>query len=409
MSGESSFAMLRTSSRITRTISASCLISLGVAMACVGGGASSESSMDADAGTDTQTGDGDADASGDGDGDQACTPELEVLRAEIFAPSCALGGCHASADAAGGLDLETADLEAELVGAPSGTCDGWVRVVPGSPDESLLYTKLGAPAPCGTVMPPTGELPAAQLECVRTWIENLEGISCETCGGDACVDLQTDAQHCGTCDNACPAGVTCSAGSCVCPDGQDLCDGACIDTQSDPQNCGGCGSPCAPDEVCWMGVCADTCAELTDCDGACVDTQTDSANCGSCGNACDGGSACVMGGCDCAGDGVSFTAEVEPVLVDGCAGVGCHGFPVSAAGLDLRLGQAYANLVGVPSTQCDDRLLVAPGQPGASYLMDKLQGINLCFGTQMPKADQPLSASDLAAISEWICRGAMDN
>jgi hypothetical protein len=117
----------------------------------------------------------------------------------------------------------------------------------------------------------------------------------------------------------------------------------------------------------------------------------------------------VLGGCDCAGDGISFVDEVEPVLVDACTGVGCHGFPVSAAGLDLRAGNVHGNLVGVSSSQCNDRLLVAPGQPEASYLMDKLQGVNLCFGTQMPKAAPALSAAELAAISEWICRGAADD
>jgi hypothetical protein len=348
---------------------------------------------------------------GDGDGDsaQACTPELESLRTELFAPSCALAACHTTADAAGGLDLELADLETELVGAPSGTCDGWIRVIPGAPDESLLYTKLAGPAGCGEVMPPAAPLPVEQIACVRTWIENLDGMSCETCGGDACVDLETDPQHCGACDNVCPVGVPCNAGSCVCPEGQEICTGACVDTQSDPQNCGRCGSPCAPDEVCWMGVCADTCAGLTDCEGACVDTQNDPENCGTCGNTCDGGNDCVLGGCDCAGDGISFVAEVEPVLVDACTSMGCHGFPVSAAGLDLRAGNAHGDLVGVPSSQCNDRLLVAPGQPEASYLMDKLLGINLCFGSKMPKAAPALSAAELAAISEWICRGAADD
>jgi hypothetical protein len=375
---------------------ATCLAA--ASLACGNGGADSSTQVGG-----TESGDG------DGDGNLACAPELESLRAEIFTPSCALASCHASADAAGGLDLETTDLEAELVGAPSGTCDGWIRVVPGAPDESLLYTKLEGPAPCGALMPPTAALPPEQLECVQTWIENLEGMSCETCGGDACVDLETDPQHCGTCDNACPPGVSCSAGSCACPDGQEPCDGACVDTQTDPQNCGSCGGGCMPNEVCAMGACTSDCGALTNCEGACVDTQTDPSHCGGCDNACEGGSACVMGGCDCPGDGISFVAEIEPVLVDTCTGVGCHGFPISAAGLDLRLGNAYANLVNVPSSQCNNRLLVAPGQPNASYLMDKLQGVNLCFGTSMPKAAPSLSAAQLAAISEWICRGAEDN
>jgi hypothetical protein len=34
----------------------------------------------------------------------------------------------------------------------------------------------------------------------------------------ACVDLQTDAAHCGACGNACSAGATCTSGSCTTPD-----------------------------------------------------------------------------------------------------------------------------------------------------------------------------------------------
>jgi hypothetical protein len=396
------------SARFTRTTLALATCLASATLACGGVAARSTQTGGTDE-TQSADADSDADASDDGDEEFVCTPDLETLRAEIFTPGCALPSCHASADAAGGLDLEIADLEAELIGAPSGTCDGWIRVIPGAPDESLFYTKLAGPAPCGTLMPPTTELPPEQVACVRTWIENLEGMDCETCGGDACVDLESDPQHCGTCDNACPGGVSCSAGSCVCPDGHEPCEDACVDTQSDPQNCGGCGSGCEPGQVCWMGVCADACAELTDCGGACVDTQTNPDHCGTCDNACANGSACVMGGCDCPGDGVSFAAEVEPLLVDACAGMGCHGFPASAAGLDLRLGNAHGNLVGVPSSQCNDRLLVAPGQPGASYLMDKLHGINLCFGTKMPKGAPSLSAAQIAAISEWICRGAADD
>jgi hypothetical protein len=282
-------------------------------------------------------------------------------------------------------------------------------VVPGAPDESLLYTKVAGPVPCGALMPPPGGLAPDQAACLRTWIEGLDAPSCETCSGDACVDLDTDIQHCGACDNACPAGISCTAGSCTCPAGQQLCGDVCLDTQADPQNCGGCGDACAPNKVCWMGVCADTCGDLSDCSGGCVDTQTNLDHCGACDNACEIGNACEMGGCGCPGDGVSFGAQVEPLLANNCSTMGCHGFPAPAAGLDLRVGNAFGDLVGVPSSQCNDRLLVAPGQPANSYLMDKLLGVNLCFGTKMPKTGAPLSDADIATISEWICRGASEN
>lgn len=343
------------------------------------------------------------------DGDPDCTPEIEALRSDIFTPGCALPTCHTSVDAAAGLDLQAVDLEAQLVGAPSGTCDGWIRVVPGAPDESLLYLKIAGPVPCGTLMPPPAGLPAEQVACVRSWIEDLEGTSCETCGGDACVDLATSTQHCGECGNACPDGIPCNGGECTCPGTQQLCDGVCVDLQTDLQHCGDCSTGCDSGQVCAAGECADGCGDLTDCSGACVDLQSNTEHCGECDNPCGPGILCDAGGCGCPGDGVSFAAEVEPLLADECTGGGCHGSPVPSAGLDLRAGFAYDDLVGVASSQCDDRLRVAPGQPGASYLMDKLLGVNLCFGTKMPKAGPGLSAEQIATVSEWICRGAMND
>lgn len=41
--------------------------------------------------------------------------------------------------------------------------------------------------------------------------------------------------------------------------------------------------------------------------------------------------------------------------------------------------------------------------------MDKLLSANLCFGSKMPKAAPALDAAEIAAISEWICRGAENN
>jgi hypothetical protein len=83
----------------------------------------------------------------------------------------------------------------------------------------------------------------------------------------------------------------------------------------------------------------------------------------------------------------------------------CHSPPAPSASLDLTAGTGYGALVGVPSEQCAQRLLVSPGNPGESYLLDKIVGQNLCSGTQMPKS-APLSASQIQAVSDWICTGA---
>ncbi len=53
----------------------------------------------------------------------------------------------------------------------------------------------------------------------------------------------------------CPAGTTCEAGSCVCSDGRTLCGSACVDTDTDPQHCGGCNQTCAAPGTCVGGEC----------------------------------------------------------------------------------------------------------------------------------------------------------
>lgn len=74
------------------------------------------------------------------------------------------------------------------------------------------------------------------------------------------------------------------------------CDGACVDVQSDPDHCGGCGVAC--DGVCVAGSCQDKAAcDLKVCDGACVDTSDHPLHCGQCDNACAVDQVCFAGGC----------------------------------------------------------------------------------------------------------------
>ncbi|WP_242395603.1 hypothetical protein [Anaeromyxobacter oryzisoli] len=79
----------------------------------------------------------------------------------------------------------------------------------------------------------------------------------ETACGGVCVDLQSDASHCGACGVSCGLG-TCSAGACVCDPGATECSGTtrCVNLRSDAANCGGCGKTCSEQEICSNGVCA---------------------------------------------------------------------------------------------------------------------------------------------------------
>jgi hypothetical protein len=338
-----------------------------------------------------------------------CSADAESVQLEIFSEHCLGAPCHSGDSPAAGLDLESADLESRVVGVGSGTCAGWVRVVPGSPDESLLYVKVAGEPPCGQPMPIGGDpLDEEQLGCIADWIGGIEGVECETCGGDVCVEILSDAAHCGGCDQACPDAVACISGECECAGGGLLCGGQCVDAQSNPQHCGACDQGCVGNEVCLAGVCSGDCGVLTNCGGACVDPQADPNHCGDCDVGCGGGNSCVDGNCDCPGTGVSFSQTIEPLLDSKCTGMGCHSFPAPASFMNLSAGNSFSSLVGVDSEQCADRKRVAPSQPGDSYLMDKLNGVNLCFGTQMPKLGS-VSQAEIDSVSEWICRGALDD
>jgi hypothetical protein len=109
--------------------------------------------------------------------------------------------------------------------------------------------------------------------------------------------------------------------------------------------------------------------------------------------------------------GVSFSREVQPIFTANCALAGCHA-PPGQLRLALSVGAAYASLVGVPSIQCQQFDRVAPGEPDASYLIDKLLdrvSVASCFdGTGMPPGRR-LSDADLGVITQWIAEGARNN
>jgi len=373
--------------------------------------------------------------------DGPCTPDAASIERDVFATSCLDAGCHNATDLAGDLDLGGPGAAEALIRKAASTCQRTL-VLPGDPSSSFLYEKVSADQPeCGTPMPVGASLDAERLACIRDWIGGLQD-TCETCGGATCIDTATDPAHCGGCDSSCPADATCEGGSCICSGGQDLCGGACVDTMSDPSHCGGCDAPCNGMLVCSLGSCKAGCdGSLTACDGACVDTtgdpehcgdcttvcgdaeicldsmcacpggadtMTDPDNCGSCGHQCGPGQTCAGGQCTCGSTSVSFAADIQPIFDGHCNSNACHGGVVPAGMLNLKSGAAYGSIVGVPSGQCASRLIVAPGETANSYILNKVLGVDLCFGSKMPKTGS-IASSDVLALSSWICNGALDN
>lgn len=352
-----------------------------------------------------------------------CPTNLQEVATQVFEPSCVAAGCHGSADRAGGLDLESNALELELYGQPAVLCDGQVRVVPGDSASSYLIAKLRGTNECGAPMPVGGVLATETIDCMASWIDGLDpSNACETCGGPACVDFNTDPANCGSCANACADAASCVNGTCSCANGLTTCGASCVDLGSDSENCGACGTSCGG-LFCLQGACSADCGSLTECGGACVDVLSDSNHCGTCGNACDPGSSCIEGQCQCGSAAISFANDVQPIFSASCASAGCHdgvgapgsggpggggpGGPVGGAtSLDLTLGNAYPSLLGTTTT-CGP--VVVPGDVQGSLLIGKLTGTNVCNGSQMPKGDPPLAPELIDTIASWICQGAEDN
>lgn len=167
---------------------------------------------------------------------------------------------------------------------------------------------------------------------------------------DRCVELDSNALHCGACGNVCAircesgvcidgadTGVDADAGAdtgdtgpdgalpdvgqdvdlpdadagdamdagdaadamdggdtgvemCLCDLGEACCGTSCVRLERDRRNCGECGNVCDADQFCAAGACEDVCEDpLALCGDLCVDLTIDRDHCGRCGNDCASG------------------------------------------------------------------------------------------------------------------------
>ncbi len=106
-----------------------------------------------------------------------CEPAtLSEIQTEILTPTCAVEGCHGDFLPKRGLDLSEGVTYSAVVGVAAEE-PGYSLVVPGEPDESLLYLALlddiygdgDDQPPTLELMPPSG-LSKGQRAAVRSWI-----------------------------------------------------------------------------------------------------------------------------------------------------------------------------------------------------------------------------------------------
>jgi hypothetical protein len=123
----------------------------------------------------------------------------------------------------------------------------------------------------------------------------------------------------------------------------------------------------------------------------------------------------------CSRTAPSFQRDVLPVMAKQCASAdGCHGEkPTDSVKLDLRPDAAYAELVNAKAEAREGWVRVAPGQPDASFLLEKLRGrLGASEGKAMPidtETGAPVEPSPLPpdyiekVLVPWIASGAKDD
>lgn len=94
---------------------------------------------------------------------------------------------------------------------------------------------------------------------------------------------------------------------------------------------------------------------------------------------------------------VSFSADVMPILA-ACSGSGCHSIPQMFFLSPGRTGCASVT----------EQRFVVPGDPDASYVVHKLEGMAIC-GMRMPRGRTPLTTEQIGTIRTWIAEGARNN
>lgn len=83
----------------------------------------------------------------------------------------------------------------------------------------------------------------------------------------------------------------------------------------------------------------------------------------------------------------------------------CHAGAAAPLGFRLDAASSYAMLVGAASVEVPSLMRVAPGNPDASYIIQKLEG-HAAVGGQMPLGGPYLPQEKIDVIRQWIADGA---
>lgn len=104
----------------------------------------------------------------------------------------------------------------------------------------------------------------------------------------------------------------------------------------------------------------------------------------------------------------------EELFTPRCATGPCHSAETAAGELVLTPGRTHAMLVGraarTEEARAEGRLLVVPGDPAQSFLLEKLDpALAPSFGVPMPWGEPALEQELRDVVAEWVRLGALDD
>lgn len=331
---------------------------------------------------------------------------------------------------AANLNLDAVNSYAMLVGVESTRAAGTQRVNPTNPNNSYLIQKLEGTAASGGQMPPSGALPQADINTIRQWISagaiddrapastpiRVSSLSVTadgtlTTAPDRIIagfDRELDASTV----NANTFILEASNNDGIFDNGNDVAIAAA--SISVPST----NTQSAVFDLTGVPLANDTYRVRLLGSGASfiMDLDTNALN-GEFSGAFPSGNSAAGGDFEArfmiavpAVIGATLDEIQAAIFTPSCATAGCHNNTSQAAGLSLaNADTSYAELVGEFSSQNGQSavLLVAPTDPGGSYLIRKMENAATITGARMPLNGAAVPQSDIDQIRQWILDGAM--
>lgn len=312
---------------------------------------------------------------------------FEDIQANVFNATCATSGCHSGAGAPLGLDLGAGLSHANLVGVVSSEVPALARVAPGDASNSYLIRKLeGGPGIVGARMPNgLPPLPDATIARIKAWV-NAGALPAPALPADTTAPTVSLGTVAATLSGTVTLTATAS-------------DDVGVTLVRFRVNGGVVGSdPTEPYSFDW-----DTTGVANG--AVTIDAQAvDGA-----GNVGTSATASATVSNSTGPVPFTFTEIQTQIFNQSCALSGCHTGGSPAGSMNLSAGNAYAQIVGVASSEVPSLQRINPGNAAQSYLIQKLEGAPTITGQRMPFGGPYLPQSTIDRIRAWVDAGAPNN